>query len=293
MQAGVLWALLAALGFGVTQMMNRKANLLVDAFRTAFGMLVAVEVILIARLMVTGEFRLLSGAPLSSLAFFSGSAIIHYTGGWTLLALSQQSIGVARTGALVSAAPIVGALLAVPVLGESLTVLTFVGIASSVGGVTLISLSQSRGSTQRWSKPWFALLVAVSWGTSPMLIRKGLEGFDEPLVGLTVGLAVALAVHAVGLAVVGQWKRPRPPRAAYRWMLAGGVAGAIGIGAQWVSFSLTTIAIAITVQQLATLVVVGLAPVVFDAKLERLTAPLVGGTFAMIAGSAIVVWAGA
>lgn len=292
MNAGVAWALVAALGFGFTQMMNRKANLLVDAYRTAFGMLVAVELILIGRLFVTGDFRLLADAPVRSLAFFSGSAIIHYVGGWTLLALSQQSIGVARTGALVSAAPIVAALLAVPVLGESLTMLTLLGVTLSVGGVALISLSQSDG-TFRWSRPWYALLVAASWGTSPMLIRKGLEDLDEPLLGLTFGLGVALLVHAVGLTVAGQWKRPPPPRIAYRWMLAGGVTGAIGIGAQWVSFNLTTIAIAITVQQLAVLVVVGLAPVVFDARLERLTTPLLGGTMAMIAGSVIVVWAGA
>ncbi len=293
MPAGVVWALVSALGFGLTQMMNRKANLLVDAYRTAFGLLIAVELILIGRLLVTGDFRLLADAPRGSLAYFSGSAIIHYVGGWTFLALSQQRIGVARTGALVSAAPIVGAVLAVPVLGESLTVLTFVGVASMVGGVALVSLSQSADLGKKWSNPWFALLVAGLWGTSPMLIRKGLEDLDEPILGLTVGLAVALVAHAVGLTVAGQWKHPKPPRMAYGWMLAGGVTGAIGIGAQWVSFNLTTIAIAITVQQLAVLVVVGGAPLVFDAKLERLTVSLVGGTFAMIGGSVLVVWAGA
>lgn len=291
MSAGVLWALLAALGFGFTQMMNRKANLLVDAFRTAFGLLVAVEAILVARLLVTGEVALLADAPLGSLAYFSASAIIHYIGGWTLLALSQQTIGVARTGALVSAAPILGTLLAVPTLGESVTLLTFVGVAVTVAGVALISLSRP-GDSKQWSNPWFALLVATFWGTSPIFIRKGLEGLDEPVLGLTVGLAAALVVHFIGLTVAGLWKRPRPPRSAYRWMLAGGVTGAIGISAQWVSFSRTTIAISITVQQLATLVVVGLAPVIFDAKQERLTVSLAVGTAAMISGAVIVVTAG-
>ncbi len=292
MQAGVLWALVAAVGFGLTQMMNRKANLLVDAFRTAFGMLVAVEVILVIRLFITGDFALLADAPIGSLAYFAGSAIIHYIGGWTLLALSQQTIGVARTGALVAAAPIVGAMLAVPVLDESLTVLTFVGVASTVAGVALISMSRPSDGRQ-WSKPWYALLVALFWGTSPIFIRKGLEGLDEPVLGLTVGLAAALVVHGLGLTFAGMWKRPTPPRMAYRWMLAGGVTGAIGISAQWVSFSRTTIAISITVQQLATLVVVGLAPLVFDAKQERLTISLAAGTAAMIAGAIIVVSAGA
>ena len=291
MDAGVLWALVAALGFGFTQMMNRKANLLVDAFRTSFGMLIAVEAILVARLLITGDFALLADAPISSLAYFAATAAIHYVGGWTLIALSQQAIGVARTGALVAAAPIVGALLAVLVLDESLSVLGFVGVASTVAGVALISLSRA-GDTKQWSNPWYALLVAVGWGITPIFIRKGLEGLDEPVLGLTVGLAAALVVHAIGLTVAGQWKRPRPPVAAYRWMLAGGVTGAIAISAQWVSFSRTTIAISITVQQLATLVVVGLAPLVFDAKQERMTLALAIGTAAMIAGAVIVVSAG-
>lgn len=291
MQAGVLWAVVAALGFGLTQMMNRKSNLLLDAYRTAFGLLVIVELILIARLVVTGEVGLIADVPLSSLVYFSLSAVIHYIGGWTFIALSQQSIGVARTGALVAATPILGTLLAVPVLDESLTLLTFVGVACTVGGVALISLSRPTGS-EGWSNPWYALLVAALWGTSPIFIRKGLEGLDEPVLGLTLGLAVALVVHWVGLVVTGQWQRPRPPRAAYKWILIGGVTGAIAISAQWVSFSLTTIAISITVQQLATLVIVGLAPVLFDAKAERLTIPLAVGTAAMITGAVVVVWAG-
>ena len=49
MTAGVVWALVAAVGFGLTQTVNRKANLLTDAYRTAFGLLVAVEVVLIVR----------------------------------------------------------------------------------------------------------------------------------------------------------------------------------------------------------------------------------------------------
>ena len=46
-------------------------------------------------------------------------------------------------------------------------------------------------------------------------------------------------------------------------------------------------------RELATLVVVGMAPIVFDAKYERLTRSLAAGTFAMITGAVIVVWAGA
>ncbi len=291
MTAGVVWALVAAVGFGFTQTINRKANLLTHAFRTAFGLLVAVELVLILRATVLGEWGLLATAPWWALAAFTGSTLIHYLGGWTLLALSQQRIGVARTGALVSAAPIVGVLLAIPILGENLSLITFLGVLLMVGGVFLVSISGAT-NTGNWTRPWLALAVATLWGTSPMLIRIGLRGLDAPVLGLTVGLGVSLLIHTAALTIVGTWRKEPPPAAAFGWMALGGVTGAVGIGAQWISFGLTTIAIAITVQQLATLIVVGLAPIVFDATIERLTLPLVGGTAAMLAGSATVVWLG-
>jgi drug/metabolite transporter (DMT)-like permease len=293
MTAGVAWALVAALGFGFTQAFNRKSNLIVGPFRTAFGLLVAVEGFLIVRMFVTGDHLLLRDAPLFSLAYFAGSAVIHYVAGWTLLALSQQQIGVARTGAVVSAAPLVGTLLAVPVLGESLGIATFGGVILTVGGVAMVAMSRGRDhGTGRWVVPWFGLAVAACWGTSPMFIRKGLEGLDAPLLGLTVGLAVALGVHAVILTATDSWGRGTGSWTARRWMAIGGISGSIGIGAQWVSFGLTTIAISITVQQLATLVVVALAPIMFDARFERVNGMLILGTGAMLAGSALVVLAG-
>lgn len=293
MNAGVVWALVAALGFGFTQTINRKSNLLVGAFRTAFGLLAAVEAVLVVRMLVTGEYRLLADAPISSFAYFSGSASIHYVLGWTLLALSQHQIGVARTGAVVAAAPLVGTLLAAVILDEPLGLGTLGGVILTVAGVALVSISRApEVGRSRWVLPGYGLAVAACWGSSPMLIRKGLEGIDAPVLGLTVGLAFALVVQAGILAVGGYWKREAWEGRAVPWMALGGVTGSIGIGAQWISFGLTTIAIAITVQQLATLVVVALAPLMFDAVVERINTLLLTGTAAMLAGSALVVLAG-
>jgi len=290
--SGVAWALVAAVCFGFTQAMNRKSNQLVDAYRTAFGMLVAVEILLIARALITAEFSVLAGAPVSSWLYFSAATFIHFVAGWTLIALSQQRVGVARTGALVAAAPLVGALLAVPILGESLTFLTLLGVLVTVGGVAMVSFSSASQKTLGWRMPWFALTVAVLWGTTPQLIRLGLQGLDAPLLGLTIGLAVSLVVQAVGLTIARAWHRAPVPRNAYRWMAVGGVTGAMAISAQWISFDLTTVAIALTVQQLATIVVVGLAPLMFRDPVERINTLLLGGAAAMLAGSVVVVLAG-
>lgn len=290
--SGVAWAVVAAVGFGFTQALNRKSNQLVDAYRTAFGMLVAVEILLIARTVVTGEFGSLAGAPASSWLYFSAAAFIHFVGGWTLVALSQQRIGVARTGALVAATPLVGALLAVPVLREPLTVFTLAGVGLTVGGVAMVSVSSASRRTEGWRMPWFALTVAFLWGTTPQLIRLGLRGLDAPVLGLTIGLGVSLVAHAVALTAAGAWRRTPVPAKAYGWMAAGGFTGAVAVSAQWMSFDLTTVAIAVTVQQLATIVLVALTPLMFREPLERINVLLLGGTVAMLAGSAVTVLAG-
>lgn len=293
MTPGVLWSLVAALGFGFTQTLNRKSNLLAGPYRTSFGLLVAVETVLVIRTTLAGEWQLLEGAPMSALGFFSLSGIVHYVAGWTLLAMSQQQIGVARTGAVVGSSPLVGTVFAALFLGEPFTLVTVTGVALTVAGVALVSISRApEAGGSRWTVPWFGLAVATCWGVSPTFIRFGLEGLDAPVLGLAVGLAPALVAQAAVLTVMGGWKRGPWDRRAMWWMALGGVTGAVAISAQWVSFGLTTIAISFTVQQLSILLVMGLAPIMFDAAFERINLRLVGGITAMLAGSALVVLAG-
>jgi drug/metabolite transporter (DMT)-like permease len=284
---GALWALVAAIGFAFLQVSNRKANQVLDAYRTAFGFLVAVEVVLLMRLALLGDLGLLLSAPLSAVAIFGVTTLFHFVGGWTLLALSQQTIGVARTGALVSSAPIIGTLVAAVALDEPLTVAIAGGVLLAVVGVALISLSGRVSGSEEWRRPWFGLAVALIWGSTPLLIRLGLERFDEPVAGLTIGLASSVVVYALLLTVTGRWREP-VPATAVRWMAFGGVCGAIAVSSQWLSFDLTTIAIAITVQQMSVLFVIALVPIMFRQPFERMNRRFFGGAVLVVMGAVIV-----
>lgn len=285
--SGALWALVAAVGFAFLQASNRKANQLVDAYRTAFGLLVAVEFVLVARILVLGDLDLLFSAPLSAVLIFGLTTLFHFVGGWTLLALSQQQIGVARTGALISAAPIIGTLVAAAALDEPLTVAIAAGVVLAVIGVSLISLSGGARGSEDWRRPWLALTVALIWGSTPLLIRLGLERFDHPVEGLTIGLATSVLVYAVLLTIARGWRGP-VPGIAIRWMMIGGICGAVAVSAQWISFDLTTIAIAITIQQLSVLFVIALVPIMFSQPFERMNPRFFGGAVLVMMGAAIV-----
>jgi drug/metabolite transporter (DMT)-like permease len=286
--AGVLWALVAAIGFAFLQASNRKSNQVIDAYRTAFGLLGAVEVMLVLGILLFGDARDLFRAPVSAVVLFSVATFFHFVGGWTLLALSQQRIGVARTGALVSAAPVVGTLVAAIGLDEPLTVAILGGVLLAVVGVAQISLSGGDTGTPGWRRPWLALTVALIWGTTPWLIRLGLQRFDHPIEGLTIGLAFSVASYAVILSFAGAW-RGSVPKVAARWIVIGGFCGAIAVSAQWISFDLTTIAIAITVQQLSVLFVIALVAVMFRQPFERMNPRFFTGVAFVLLGASLVV----
>ena len=287
---GPLWALVAAIGFAFLQVSNRKANQLVDAYRTAFGLLVAVETVLLVRAALIGDFGLLFSAPLPAVVIFGVTTLFHFVGGWTLLALSQQTIGVARTGALVSAAPIIGTLVAAIALDEPLTVSIAGGVVLAVIGVALISLSGKVAGSDEWRRPWFALAVALIWGSTPILIRFGLERFDHPIEGLTIGLASSVIVYAGLLTATGRWRLPMPTTA-IRWIAFAGLCGAIAVSSQWLSFDLTTIAIAITIQQLSVIFVIALVPMMFHQPFERMNPRFFAGVMLVLTGASIVLLA--
>jgi drug/metabolite transporter (DMT)-like permease len=294
----VAWALVAGVAFGVTQTLNRKSNQLIGPYRTAFGLIVVVEVALLTISFISGEIGRLAGAPWGALVAFAVATSFHFGAGWTLVAMSQQRVGVARTGAVVSAAPLVGAIAAALVLDEPLTPFTAGGVLLVVTGVVVISLSTrgradpTAGEPPVWRGagwPWHALAVAALWGTTPILIRRGLEDLPSPILGLTVGLAATVVVYGVGLTVAGAWDRRIPTRA-IAWTFLGGLTGAVAITTQWISFDLTTVAISLSLQQTAVLVVVALAPIMFPEPIERINRMLLIGTVAILAGTMLVVY---
>lgn len=289
MSGGVIWALVAAVGFAFLQVSNRKVNQQLDAFRTAFGLLLAAELVLLCRMLALGTFEVVSDLTVTAAVYFFLAGFLHFVGGWTLLGLSQQRIGVARTGALVSAAPVIGTLVAAIWLDEPLTGLVIGGVVLATGGVWLISSSGGGGTDRRWRRPWLALTVATIWGTTPLWIRRGLREFDHPVEGLTIGLGLSVIAYAVLLTLARRWSRGALPASALRWMLVGGIAGATAVAAQWLSYHLTSIAAAITVQQLSVLFVLALVPMMFREPFERMDLQVILGAFALVSGAMLVV----
>ncbi len=136
---GIYWAIIAGVGFGFFQTLNRKAGRGIDAYRGTFILLFISALILTIASLVTQDLNILRITPLRAYLNFGVAGLIHFFAGWTFLSVSQQQVGAARTGAFVGASPLFAALIAALVLGEYIDLLTVVGILMVVAGVYLVS----------------------------------------------------------------------------------------------------------------------------------------------------------
>jgi drug/metabolite transporter (DMT)-like permease len=287
---GTAWALFAGVSFGFFQAANRRANQLIDPYRTTFALLLVAVIGLGVFSLATQDLTLLATAPVSAMFAFGAAGIIHFFFGWTFLSLSQQQIGAANTGVVTAATPLIGSLLAALVLDEPLGSVALVAIALVTTGVILIARRASDGE-QRLTYPWFALAASLSWGTSPLLIRWGLEDLSSPVIGVTIGLAAAAALYAIVLVSGRLPTTTGTPPGVRRWILFGGILVAVAIAAQWTAIDLVEVNIVVTLQQVATPVVVLVAPFIVGTAIEQWTWRLILGMVAVIAGSTMVIWA--
>lgn len=137
--SGIIWAIIAGIGFGLFQVLNRKAGSRIDALRGTFSLLAISAVVLAVASLATEDLVMLRGISLATIFNFAMAGLIHFLLGWTFLTVSQHRVGAARTGALIGAAPLFATVVAALTLNEFLDLPTLIGILLVVGGVCLVS----------------------------------------------------------------------------------------------------------------------------------------------------------
>lgn len=271
--SGVAFGAIAGIGFGLFQVVNRRLNAVADVYLATFALMTVSTALLMTISALTEDPGRLRSAPPDALAVFASAGFVHFFLGWTFLGLSQQRLGAARTGALLGSVPLVGAVLAVVVLGEALTLRTLVALLVVVAGVVAISLRPrgAPGGPTAVSLPGlgFALATALCWSISPLLIRIGLDRFASPILGVTVGIATTTLAYGVAVAIVGRRRRGPHERPPLGLMTLAGTLVALSIWSQWRALQLAPVGVVLAVLQLSAPVVAIVSPLVFRDPLER------------------------
>ena len=136
----IIWAFVAGIGFGVFQTLNRKAGQQLDPLRGTFILLIFSSLLMIVLAVTTTNVRVVQSSPPTAILYFVIAGFIHFFVGWTLLSISQNRIGAARTGAIIGTLPVFGLIIDVVLYGETLTPPLLLGVALVVAGMYMISL---------------------------------------------------------------------------------------------------------------------------------------------------------
>jgi drug/metabolite transporter (DMT)-like permease len=136
---GVLWAIVAGIGFGVFQSFNRRAGRSIDSYLSTFLLLVVSSIVLVIVSLLTEDPSLLAEAPLIAYVNFGLAGFVHFFLGWTFLTLSQKLVGAARTGALIGTTPLFAFAVGLVFFGEVLSLPVIIGVVLVIAGVYLVS----------------------------------------------------------------------------------------------------------------------------------------------------------
>jgi drug/metabolite transporter, DME family len=287
---GALLAAASGVGFGLFQSTNARAvRAADDPYASTLVQIGVATLALVLLSLATGELADTLDAPLWALGDFALAGLLHFLAGWSLLNLSQQRIGAARTSPLLTTVPVFGLVIAAVTVGQLPGAIAIGGIALMCAGAWIVAGVES----PRLADALPGLACAFLWALSPIFIVRGLEGFDSPLIGLTVGLAVSVAAFVPCYAL---WRGR-----GQAWRAVTGSAGALKLFAgvlvgvstwwRWAALEDASVGVVLALNLLSVPVVLLLAPVVAGRQIENVTAGLWAGAGLVVSGALILVLA--
>jgi drug/metabolite transporter (DMT)-like permease len=287
---GAVVAAASGVGFGLFQTLNIRAVRGMDPFASTFLQIAVAAVALLVASAATGGLGQLSDAPASSLAYFAAAGVLHFIAGWTLLNVSQKRIGAARTSPLLTTVPLFGIAIAALTVGQLPEAVELPAIALMVLGAYVVV---SRGAAGRHPRPVDALpalACALCWALSPALTVRGLDGLDDPLLGLTLGLVVSVVGYLLAFAA---WRRGLGLRTAGRQALAIKLAAGVLVGlstwGRWAALDRTSVAAVLALNLLSIPVVLLASPLMMGRHVEHVTPRVWAGAALVVAGSLLLI----
>ena len=289
--SGALWAALSGVGFGLFQALNARAVRNLDSvYRSTFLQLVLATAVLAAASLVTEDVGAIADASTWGIVAFALAGIVHFFVGWTTLNMSQARIGAARTSPLLSTTPVFGLAFAAVIASQVPGLLATFGIAVTMVGAYLVA-DPGSGERATFSNSIFALATACAWAVSAVLTVEGLESFDSPLLGVTVGMLAATAAYGALLPFTAEPRSPGGRTALNLKLLAGVIAGVATWG-RWLALDDAAVGAVLALQLLSVPVVLITAPLISGRHVEIVTAKIWAGAALVIGGSLLLIVGG-
>lgn len=281
----------SGVGFGLFQSVNVRAlRGTDDSYASTFVQVAVAALALAAASIASGELDGVLDAPLWAIGDFALAGLLHFLAGWSLLNLSQQRIGAARTSPLLTTVPVFGVVIAAVTIGQLPGAITLVAIALMCAGAYIVAM---RGGLEspRVADALPGLACAFLWALSPIFILRGLEGFDSPVAGLTIGLVVSVLAFAPAYALWRGGGRAwtAVKRSVGTLKLLAGVLVAVSTWWRWAALEEASVGAVLALNLLSVPVVLFLAPVIAGRHIERVTLGLWAGAGLVLSGALVLI----
>ncbi len=137
-----------------------------------------------------------------------------------LLYRGVDRIGLARSAALLGAAPLFAVMLAVPILGERPSIVTIMGTFAIVIGVFVLNFSRAPRGEWTWWVTCLPLGAALCFGLRDFLTKKGLGSLPIPLSAAAVTATTSLFVFLASSLLSKHRERLVLPKRSF-WLFLG------------------------------------------------------------------------
>lgn len=158
-----------------------------------------------------------------------------------------------------------------------------------------VEIHEDRGAALRcgWRGMLYGLATALSFSISPIFIRRGLEGLQSPLLGVTIGmLASTLAYGFVLILRRDHVTGERIPWQALALQFLAGVLVGLSTWARWLALDTAPVGVVLALGRLNVPVVILLSPIFIGQHLERVNRRVWLGAGLIVAGSLLLTFYG-
>lgn len=142
-----------------------------------------------------------------------------------------------------------------------------------------------------WKDSIYGIGVALCFAGSAIFVRRGLEGLPSPLLGLTMGMIVAVFAYSSSVFLQAKSNPVTGiPASLMGLEILAGVFIGLGTWARYIAMDLTEVAVVIALGRLNVPMVLLLSPLVIGREHERVTARVWLGAALIIIGALLLIF---
>jgi drug/metabolite transporter (DMT)-like permease len=297
-------AILASLGLAVGAVFARRGGLWVNPVLGARITIIVGIPIFAVLAFATGELSTAGSMTAMAVVWFALAGVVHFIIGRSLQYSAFKEMGASRATVVITLAPLISVIIAVPLFGEDVTAYLVVGAVLVMLGPILIAQGEARlqqaavGAVSAIGLPskeqlrrgvLLSLAAAVAWGITPIFVKAGLNENSLPVMGTFISYIASAFVVGAYLSRAGERRQFARMEVRGIWWFAGaGLAVAFAQFCRYVAFSEGDVTLVALMLQLVPLFVFILT-VTFNRKLERVSPTVLVGGVLVVAGSTVIV----